>query len=55
MGKAITITLSDDTEKRLDFLCTKLGLKKSQAIAFAINTIAIEKYDYKEKGEGENN
>lgn len=44
------ITLSAETQKRLDFLCKELGLTKSQAIAFAINTIALEKYDYTEKG-----
>lgn len=53
MKKPITITISDETEKRLDFLCNTLGLKKSQAIAFAVNTIAMEKYDYKDKEEGE--
>lgn len=49
--KVITITISEETEKRLDFLCEKLGLRKSQAISFAVNTTAIEKYNYKEKGE----
>lgn len=44
------ITLSAETQKRLDFLCKELGLTKSQAIAFAINTVALEKYDYTEKG-----
>lgn len=47
----IGITLSDETTKRLDFVCKELGLKRSQAIAFAINTIAMEKYGYTEKGE----
>lgn len=51
MKKTITITVSEDTQKRLEFLCKKLGLKKSQAIAFAVNTIAMEKYAYNEEGE----
>lgn len=50
MKKTITITVSEDTQKRLDFLCEKLGLRKSQAIAFAVNTVAMEKYEYSEKG-----
>lgn len=45
------ITLSDETQKRLMYLCKELGLTKSQAIAYAINTIVMEKYDYAEKGE----
>lgn len=48
MKKTITITMSEDTQKRLIFLCKKLGLTKSQAIAFTINTVALEKYDYQE-------
>ena len=51
MKKSITITMSKESQKRLEFLCKKLGLKKSQAIAFAVNTIALEKYGYSEKGE----
>lgn len=51
MKKSITITVSEDTQKRLDFLCKKLGLRKSQAIAFAVNTVAMEKYSYTEEGE----
>lgn len=51
MKKTITITVSEETQKRLDFLCKKLGLRKSQAIALAVNTIALEKYEYNEEGE----
>lgn len=51
MKKTITITISEDTQVRLEFLCEKLGLRKSQAIAFAVNTIAMEKYGHNEKGE----
>lgn len=50
MKKSITITVSEETVKSLDFLCKKLGLRKSQAIAFAVNTIALEKYEYDKKG-----
>lgn len=47
MGKQkIGITLSDETVKSLEFLSEKLGLKKSQAIAFSINTVAVEKYGF---------
>ena len=51
LKKTITITISEDTQKRLDFLCKKLGLLKSQAIAFSVNTIAMEKYGYNQEGE----
>ncbi len=51
MKKTITITVSEETQKRLDFLCKKLGLRKSQAIALAVNTIALEKYEYNEEGD----
>lgn len=49
----IGITLSEQTIQRLEYLCKKNGLTKSQAIALAINTFVNEKYDnfYDEKGE----
>lgn len=40
------ITLTEETQKSLEFLCKKLGLRKSQAIAFAVNTLVSEKYNY---------
>lgn len=55
MKKTITITVSEDTQKRLELLCKKLGLKKSQAIAFAVNTIVMERYETLEKGESNEN
>ena len=39
--KSITITLSEETQKNLDELCKKYGLRKSQAIALAINTMVL--------------
>jgi len=42
--KTITITVSEDTLKRLEELRMQLGLTKSQAIAYAVNTIVMEKY-----------
>lgn len=50
------ITLSPTTQKSLKFLCERLGLKKSQAIAFALNTVAMNQYGFKptEKGVSEN-
>lgn len=55
MTKTITITVTEDTEKRLKYLCEKLGLRKSQAIAYAVNTTAMEKYDFDvNKGENAN-
>lgn len=47
--KKFGITLTEETEIRLDFLCRKLGLSKSNAISFAINTLALEKYNYEEE------
>lgn len=39
--KQIGITLTDDTLERLDNLCDKLGMTKSNAISLAINKLAI--------------
>lgn len=47
--KSITITLSEETQINLEMICKKYGLKKSQAIAFVINSIT-EQID-NEKGE----
>ena len=44
--KSITITLSEETLKNLDELCQKYGLRKSQAISLAVNTMVLN-----EKGE----
>lgn len=51
----IGITLSEQTVQRLEYLCKKNGLTKSQAIALAINTFVNEKYDDFYDGEGESN
>jgi predicted DNA-binding protein len=42
--KPITVTLTDDTWERVEFLADKFGLTKSQAISYAVNTLVIEKY-----------
>ncbi len=47
--KKFGITLTEETEERLNFLCKKLGLSKSNAISFAINTLALEKYNYEKE------
>lgn len=53
----IGITLSEQTVQKLEYLCKKNGLTKSQAIALAINTFVNEKYDnfYDRKGENNEN
>ena len=39
--KYMTITLSEATQKNLEELREKYGLTKSQAIAYAINTVVL--------------
>lgn len=39
--KQVGITLTEDTLERLDNLCKKLGMTKSNAISLAINKLAI--------------
>lgn len=47
--KKIGITLSKETEKSLEIICEKLGLSKSNAIAYAVNTTVMEKFIGKEQ------
>lgn len=49
----ITITVTEATLDALTFLCKNLGLRKSQAIALAVNTVSMEKYGYIRKGESD--
>jgi antitoxin component of RelBE/YafQ-DinJ toxin-antitoxin module len=51
MQKTITITMNDETKKRLEDLRFQFGLTKSQAISYAVNYTANEKI----KREGEDN
>jgi len=39
--------MSEETLKRLEELRVQLGLTKSQAIAYAVNTVVMEKYEVK--------
>ncbi|MDN6390274.1 MAG: ribbon-helix-helix protein, CopG family [Lactococcus lactis] len=39
--KQVGITLTEDTLERLENLCNKLGMTKSNAISLAINKLAI--------------
>lgn len=39
--KQVGITLTQDTLERLENLCNKLGMTKSNAISLAINKLAI--------------
>lgn len=36
------ITLTEDTLKRLEFLCDAMGMAKSQSISLAVNTYYFE-------------
>ena len=37
----VSITLTDDTLKRLEVFCQEMGLTRSQAISLAINSYVI--------------
>lgn len=54
--KQIGITLTEDTLERLDNLCNKLGMSKSNAISLAINKLAmnegVSELKSKEESEG---
>ena len=39
-NKIIAVTFTPENQEKLDLVCSKYGLKKSQAVAFAINSIA---------------
>lgn len=41
--KRVTVSLSPGTEKSLDFICERMGVSKSAAVAYAVNSFVIEK------------